>query len=154
MSYVPDWESLAAKLKRVMETGASEEEAKLDICRAVADRKIRVRVRVAPSNSHSMGGMVLSGGNVDVPAHLDPRDFDWVRSRPLKPWLTGPQGVEHYTWTSGWSRRLLDLIELSTGDVEKVLCADHDAAQTKSAQPALPITSRPKTKTLDQFALQ
>jgi hypothetical protein len=67
MPYVPDWEPLAAALKRVMATGATDDDAKLDICRAVADRKVSVRVTVTRSYYQGMGGMVLSGGNVDVP---------------------------------------------------------------------------------------
>ena len=133
MPYVPDWEPLAAALKRVMASGATDDDAKLDICRAVADRKVGVRVTVARSNDQAMGGMVLSGGNVDVPARLDPDDFDWVRSRPLKRWLVGPRLIEHYTWTSGWSARSLDLIELSTRDVRRILCGDDLAAQLGSA---------------------
>ena len=49
MPYVPDWQPLAAALERVMATGATEDNAKLDICRAVADQKIDVRVRIAAS---------------------------------------------------------------------------------------------------------
>jgi hypothetical protein len=133
MRYVPDWEPLAAALKRVMATGATDDDAKLDICRAVADQKVSIRVTVTHSYDHAMGGKVLSGGNVDVPARLDPDDFDWVRSRPLKRWPVGPRLIEHYMWTSGWSARSLDLIELSTRDVRRTLCGDDLAAQLGSA---------------------
>jgi hypothetical protein len=102
-----------------METGASEEEAKNDLCRAVADRKINLRVRIASSGG-SMRGRVFSGGNVGVPAHLGPGDLDWVRSRPLRPWSIGPMLGQHYSWD--WEDRPIDLIELSTSDVKKVLC--------------------------------
>ena len=40
---------------------------------------------------------------------------------------------EHYTWTSGWSEQSLDLIELSTRDVRRILCGDDLAAQLGSA---------------------
>jgi hypothetical protein len=94
-----------------MEIGASEEEAKTDVCRAVADRNINLRVRIASSGG-SMRGRVFSGGNVGVPAHLGPGDLDWVRSRPLKPWSIGPMPGQHYSWD--WEDRPIDLIELST----------------------------------------
>lgn len=118
MAYIPDWEPLADALKRVMATGASEEEAKTDLCRAVADGKIRVRVRIA--TSHYKRGSVFSGGNVVVPAHLAPRDFDWARSRPIAQWRIGPRIGEHYFWNS--ENLPLDFIELWTADVAQVLC--------------------------------
>src|SRR5262245_35006041 len=97
-----------------MATGASEEEAKTNLCRAVADGKIRVRVRIAKR------GSVFSGGNVGVPAHLAPRDFDWARSRPIAQWRIGPRLGEHYFWDS--ENLPLDFIELWTADVAQVLC--------------------------------
>jgi hypothetical protein len=118
LAYIPDWEPLADALKRVMATGASEEEAKTDLCRAVADGKIRVRVRIA--TSHYKRGSVFSGGNVVVPAHLAPRDFDWARSRPIAQWRIGPRIGEHYFWNS--ENLPLDFIELWTADVAQVLC--------------------------------
>jgi hypothetical protein len=120
VAYTPVWEPLADALKRVMATGESEAEAKIDLCRAVADRKIDVQVRIAASE-YGMRGQVCSGGNVDVPVHLHPRDFDWVQSRPLKPWPIGPKFGEHYWSISGWKNRLIDLIELLTAHVTDVL---------------------------------
>jgi hypothetical protein len=55
VAYTPDWEPLADALKRVMATGIGESEAKLDLCRAIGDRKIDIRVRVAASD-HGMRG--------------------------------------------------------------------------------------------------
>jgi len=104
-------------LKRVIAPGVAEDEAKTDVCRAMADGKIAVRVRVATSN-HGTGGGVYSGGNVGVPPHLGPSDLDWVQSRPLKPWSIGPMPGQHYVWTDGWQDRPIDLIELSTADVK------------------------------------
>ena len=66
MAYTPDWELLADALKRVMMSGVGEDQAKADLCRAVSDRKIDVRVRIAATDC-VMGGRVFSDGNVDVP---------------------------------------------------------------------------------------
>jgi len=117
VAYIPDWEPLGDALKRVMETGASEEEAKTDLCRAVADGKIHVRVRIAGSDR------LFRNGNVGVPPHLKPGDLDWVQSRPFARWPIGPKLGEHYSWISGWENRPLDLIELWTADVIEILCS-------------------------------
>jgi hypothetical protein len=108
-----------------MKTGASEDEAKMDLCRAMADRKIDIRVTIA-SSDRGMGGQVFADGNVRVPPHLRPGNLDWVGSRPLDQWPIGPRLGEHYEWTGGWKNRPFDLIELSTADVIEILCGDED----------------------------
>ena len=117
MAYIPDWEPLGDALKRVMATGITDYEAQTDLCRAVADRKIDVRVRVAESDQ-LMPSQVFSTdvGTVDVPLHLNPGDFDWVRSRPLQQWSIGP------LWVGGWGKCPIDLLELSTAAVIEILC--------------------------------
>jgi hypothetical protein len=121
VAYLPDWEPLADALRRVIEAGSTEPQAKIDLCRAVADKKISIRVRIAPSDD-GMRGRVFPFGNVGVPPHLAVQDFDWVQSRPLKPWSIGPMPGQHYSWIGGWENRPLDLIELSTADVIVILC--------------------------------
>jgi len=131
-----------------METGASEEEAKTDLCRAVADGKIHVRVRIARSDR------LFRNGNVGVPPHLKPGDLDWVQSRPFARWPIGPKLGEHYSWISGWENRPLDLIELWTAVVIEILCsggvegkssttARHETAAIKALAPHL--KSNPQT---------
>jgi hypothetical protein len=115
-------------LNRVMVTGATEDEAKSDLCRAVADQKIGIRVRISAAD-YSMGGRIFANGNVGVPVHLKPSDFDWVQSRPLAQWRIGPKPGQHYAWLGGWENRPIDLIELFTNDVTEVLCrAGNDRA--------------------------
>lgn len=87
---------------------------KTDICSAIADHKIAVRV--------FCGEQPFSDGNVGVPSRLNPDDFDWAKSRPFKKWFIGPVGPENYTWLSGWEARSISLIELSTSAVREVLC--------------------------------
>ena len=120
MGYTPDWESLAVALERVMATGVIEDEAKTDLCRAVADGKIRVRLKVDASASH-IGGRVLFGDNISVPPHLTPGDFDWVQSQPRNRWQVGPNAPQHYTvvWWS-WQPQPIELIELATADVQDI----------------------------------
>ncbi len=127
--YTPHWGALADALKRVMATGSSEDEAKTDLCRAMADRKIGVRVRIAASDL-GMRGQVFSRGNVEVPPHLGPGDLDWVQSRPLKRWSIGPMPGQHYSWIGGWKDRPIDFIELSTADVAEIFPSAEGATKT------------------------
>jgi hypothetical protein len=113
VAYAPKWESLASALERVTEAGETEERAKVDICNVVADREINVRV-YPPDREKS-----YSGGNVYVPRHLNPANFDWSQSRPLQQWVVGPMLGQHYVWNP--ERLPIDFIELCTADVERVL---------------------------------
>ena len=87
VAYTPDFEPIADALKRVMAGGMSEDEAKTDLCNAVADRKIDVRVTIATT------GQLFWDGNVRVPPHLKPSDLDWVHSRPFAKWPIGQDPV-------------------------------------------------------------
>jgi hypothetical protein len=131
VAYTPVWEPLADALKRIMATGVCEEEAKADLCRAVADRKIDVRVRIATSD-YDMPNQVFSDGNVGVPSHLRPEDLDWTHSRPFAKWPIGPKLGQHYAWITRWKDRPLDLIELSTVDVVEILCSGADGKKSSA----------------------
>ena len=141
--YTPDWEPIADALKRVVATGVSEDEAKTDLCRAMADRKIDVRVTIAAT------GQVFWDGNIGVPPHLKPSDLDWVHSRPLTQWPIGPRPGEHYTWN--WRDRPIDLIELSTSDVSRILCGGNDTDR-KEARRTTVTTVGQETKATQALA--
>ena len=81
--YAPDWVSLAAAVERIVAVRASEDEAREDLCRAIADKKVRVR---GTTNS----GKVYSPEYVSVPAHLNAKDIDWSNSRPQTAWWIVP----------------------------------------------------------------
>jgi hypothetical protein len=129
MRYIPDWETLAETLARVMMTnGLSTSEAQRDICRALGDAKIRVQPTIDPSATEIGSQLVdvpLSPWRGErqrserqkivpvplVPKNLDPQDLDWESSRPKGPWLDNrgfPVGIAK--------------IQLSTADVIRVLC--------------------------------
>jgi hypothetical protein len=121
VAYTPDWETLADALQRVKSTGLTEDKAKRDVCLALSDQKIRVQIRIADTAA-GMPGETRSAGVV-IPRDLTPDDFDWVLSRPLKPWSIGPASVaEHYFWVSGTESRRIALIKLFRADVTKILC--------------------------------
>jgi hypothetical protein len=119
--YIPDWERLLDAVERVMASGMKESEAKLDLCRAMSDRKIKMRFLVAKEEGlgslEIVAGTVRQGSDVDIPSHLDPRDFDWLQSRPLKPWrdIRGGFSVLATDWRLEW-------IEVFRDDVTRVLC--------------------------------
>jgi len=89
MAYVParEWERLSVALTRVMAAGIPEDEAKADICNAIADRKLHVRFLVRKieregvnADAVTLGllavGRVYHGGEVDIPSPLTPGDFN------------------------------------------------------------------------------
>jgi hypothetical protein len=113
-----------------MAAGTSEDEAKTDLCHAMADGKINVRVRIAAKDI--MRGKNFTGLNIEVPPHLIPADFDWTHSQPVNSWRIGPAVGQHYTWIEEWKNRPLDLIELSTADVIEVLCRRKDEGRVSA----------------------
>jgi hypothetical protein len=100
----------------------------------MSNGKIRVRVRIA-SSDRARKGEVFTRPNVEVPQHLSPKDFDWERSFPRKPWPIGPSGPEHYSWVGGWKDRPIDLVELRTEDVKLVLCSAEVGPHVPDSQP-------------------
>jgi hypothetical protein len=132
VAYVPEWEPLADALTRVMTSGVNEQQAKIEICQAIADKKIDIRVEIEKA-APDVGGKTLSGRNIDVPPRLHPDDFDWVQSRPLKPGETGPDSSnpsERYYSLWSWKPRSINFLEVRTSDVTAVLCTV--TPQTKS----------------------
>jgi hypothetical protein len=118
--HTPDWEWLADALNRVVAIGIHESEAKIELCKAVADRKIAVRVKIAASET-GIPRSLFYDDNVQVPPHLKPDDFDWEQSRPRQRWPVGPVGPQSYTYPYWeWKRRQVDLVELATSDVERL----------------------------------
>jgi hypothetical protein len=139
MAYVPDWERLADAINRVMLFGISKGKAQLDLCRATADRKIKIRYEISKEElggieipkGHGMAGTVTSNMDV-IPRSLTPADFDWQESRPTRPW---PMPHNPVFWQLGW-------IELFSSDVTRVLIAspskapDQSKAQSNTSRPA------------------
>lgn len=123
MAYVPEWERLADALNRVVASGATEEQAKTDICNAIADRKIRLRFLTSkiwaegkPGGSIGFAETQCDGSEVDIPAYLCPADFDWRISRQVVSWRKrGPDA-----WTVPYFENV-NRMELFAADVTRVL---------------------------------
>lgn len=119
MAYTSPWERLSEALTRVMKaSGLTQREAQTDICRAIADRAVRVQGKLGRHASRGItsSDTVLQGRDLLVPTNLNPEDFDWQESRPIKTW-TVPHGtpVLHGAWKLEW-------IRLFTSDVINALC--------------------------------
>ncbi len=141
MAYDPVWQRLPDALAQVVTaTGQTNEEAKIDICRAIADGAIKLRAKL---DRHTTKGFrtsdtALVGGDFQLPSQLGPSDFDWEQSRPIGAWFLRRERsrVPGY-WDLSW-------IELSRADVQTVLCASTvDAAPATTLQSARPARARP-----------
>jgi hypothetical protein len=125
MPYMRDYAKLADAVEYVMSSCSIDEgQAQADICGALADRKIDIRVTIDRADP-SYGGRTLAAGNVSVPLHLAPDLLDWTASRPRDPWQVGPDQrnpAERYFSMAAWKPRAISLIELRAEDVESVLC--------------------------------
>jgi hypothetical protein len=150
-TYRSGWERLGDALTRVAATGIDEAQAKRKICTAIGERKVNIQV---------CAGTVHNGEEFEIPADLTPSDFNWQKSRPLRPWRLKTDEVSRREEAEAWSAaaessrvmwrvrtgRLdplspapplsVDWIELFKDDVTKVLCSGERAnskAQEKAA---------------------
>jgi hypothetical protein len=139
MCDIPDWETLAETLARVMTTNElSRSKAKLDICRALRWAKLRPKYWVErvqtpygievnrraigqPRSRFDQRDVI---GQPRVPPDLIPNDMDWVKSRPKSPWL------DNRGFLVGIAK-----IELSTADVIRVLCVGRTGRPPSDALP-------------------
>jgi hypothetical protein len=122
--YRPDWELLADALKRVQNTNhLTEDEAKADLCRALGDGKIRVKLCVR--KTARMGGDHV--GHCLPGTHVSPDEFDWKRSRALE---------ESSATIYGYEDQPVDALMISTTHVVEVLCGGIGHFTGPKAQPA------------------
>ena len=131
MVYAPDWEPIGDALARVVAAGATKNEAKSDLCYAVADQKIAVRVHLAADAYRGLPATTLLSPVVTMPTLLSPEDFDWRQSRAsktlLQRWSIVQQRPNETIIMFGARAghlvdRLINLVEVSTTDVIRVLC--------------------------------
>jgi hypothetical protein len=124
MAYIPDWESLAETLARVMACGYSMADAQRNICRAFSDGKLHARYRVTrvqtpygaevsrrligqPRSREDLRDIIGQPGR---PIDLSPDELDWENSRPKRIFL------DKHGFLVG-----IDKIEFSTKDVIQTL---------------------------------
>lgn len=117
MSYLSAWERLPDAVERVMTAnGCTADEAKADICMAIADRAINLRGKLQRNTKGHTSNSVLERNSFQIQGKIKPADFDWEASRPTKSWIvTGEATRSPGYWTLTW-------IELSRSDVTSILC--------------------------------
>jgi hypothetical protein len=142
MAYVSRWERLSDVATHVMTAaGVSKDEAQSDICRAIADRAIKIRCRLKRHKLEQMTSKTLLDGNAfEIPPRIKPDDLDWEGSRPVKPWTVrrGSYAIPG-DWDLAW-------LELSRTDVTNVLCRAEtrgESAQHASSETGAIGRSRP-----------
>jgi hypothetical protein len=133
-----------------MTSGVARKEAKIDLCGAIADRKIGVRLTVAsevdvlrahwqmvaevrglganPKNS-APKTEYFDGVGVDVPRRLTSKNFNWQRSQPREPWPIRPRGERRDDWKLPSQPALL--IEVRTADVLSWMQQTYGSAVTE-----------------------
>jgi hypothetical protein len=124
-------------LKRFGASGLSEREAKRDLCRAIADGAIAIRLHLAEHPYRHLSETIVSAAEIDVPWRFSPDDIDWQKSRPLKPWpIVQQRWGETVTIFAARASRLLErtieTIEVCGADVARTLCAPEPAAKVAS----------------------
>jgi hypothetical protein len=141
MVHIPEWESLADALKRVMATGVTESEAQIALCDAIANRKITIRLFIGNferadfflleqwigpphlgpidlARRPERFGLPPQQVGLTIPVQITPQDFDWRESRPLKPW----RDTQHTFGFLDWQH---DRIELFAAEVAQVISNGH-----------------------------
>jgi len=135
MPYIRDWQGLPDALKSVASKDSSDDDAKRDICNAIADQKIKIRLSLRRHTSKLMTsrGRWLTNEEVEIPSPLEPEDFDFENSRPIKPWAVRREKIPHLA--GYWH---IERIELSKSDVEKLLISSAGSSSAASIphQPA------------------
>ena len=139
MTYTPIWEPINKALQRVAALGLSKKRAKHDLCHAIADREIGIRLHLAADHSRSLPRKVLPPPELDIPSDFSPANIDWPSSRPSRhsQLFTGPsqrlgQPISMYIQNNyDLMGRTVDLIEVRVADVTKVFCNTESQPEAK-----------------------
>jgi hypothetical protein len=111
-----------------MAAGHTEAEAQSDLCHAICDRAVKVRLHLGKNATTGMKayGTVVNGEDVEIPTQLSAGDMDWNNSRPLKPWPLRRERMPHLTFRGGcyWH---IERMEVSGNDVTRLLGAAQGA---------------------------
>ena len=110
-----DWLPLADVADRLSSARSiREDEAKLEICAAIAGLRLRIRAHDGGNQPPTIAEI----NDIEIPDELTPDRVDWALSRPalLFPWRTRS--------ADGWKERRLTLVEALFEDFTTELCRD------------------------------
>jgi hypothetical protein len=122
--YESEWEGLPDAVERIITSGgASREQAQSDLCHAISDGQIRLRCQLDKhADRPQVSASVVSASQFEIPTKLEPGDFDWQESRPIKPWLLREfERHQPGRWYLKW-------IQLSRADITTIFLQRSDAA--------------------------
>jgi hypothetical protein len=141
--YTPIWETLAEALSRLVSAGSTVQEAKFDLCRAIADGAIEIRLLLAEDPKRHLSASAVSSEGLDVPARILPGDIDWRQSRPIKPWPLAEKRLDEPTLVYS-SRvrqhveRSIDTVQVRSLKVSRLIGTPPSAAPKPASAPPIP----------------
>jgi hypothetical protein len=144
MSYVRAWQQLSEAIESIVAVaGCSREEAQTDLCHAIADRTVRIQVKLMRHPTRGItSDNVLDGKDLSIPDAIKPADLDWENSRPRRPW-----GIDRDIfrlpprWELAW-------IKVFSADVTNVFC--RGPTQRTSSKTGTKSRSRPARERTQQ----
>jgi hypothetical protein len=108
------WLSLTDGIARLAIRTARADLAKFDICAAIVELRLRIRVHVSEHTETK----IFETNDIEIPGQLNPAHVDWAGSRPalLYPWRTRSG--------EGWQLRPVTLVEARVEDFTTELIKD------------------------------
>jgi hypothetical protein len=145
------WLSLADAVGRLVAPGVQEAKAEADICDAIAEKRLRLRVYTGDGNDGRLQPTVHEFADVDIPVELNLNRLDWAHSRPavLHPWrIRSTESVDE------WQARDVILIEASVEDFVVELCDDVSSVRLSDNHwvGSHPLSSAGRVRDLQEFA--
>ena len=142
MIYIPEWVPIADALERLIATGLGEEDAKRQLCAAIADGKIRLRHILGADLQRNLPAQQVSSG-LSAPVGFSPKDIDWCSSRPLRSWQSPTQELgEPVTLFIRRAQPLMvgtvELMEVYNPDVQKIFATEVSPLPADLAKPKGP----------------
>jgi len=143
------WETLYEARKRIIETGLKPAQAGRDLCRAITERRIRVRQILAPPPGSKAPKRILEGSMLYVPVDLLEANLNWRLSRPKdetqiwvnfspRPFDMTMLQVDRARPYLGWT---VDRVEVLVADGKRHFCRSDDAKQVDPPSPRQPATA-------------
>lgn len=125
VTYVSEWKPIASVLAHVMAMGLAKDAAKLQLCAAITDGKVGVRLILAADARRGLPQQTVGYPELTIPPRLTPEDIDWTDSVQLIEWPpVTPRSGEPISLLGVRAGHLLDrgisLIEIRVADATRL----------------------------------